>query len=167
MLKGLDGQILEMLLLAVILCCILIGSNRGLIISLYSMVKYLIVIAAAVGIAPVIAKRLPDSLAARDGIGYVIALLIAMIVFNIVGRLIKVVNDIPIVSGINKLGGAFFGLICGFLVVWTVLTLLGVFQDYEWCRDIAGSARKNDVVMWFQNCNPIPLVLKRFGFAVL
>ena len=69
----LQGQVLEIFLLLVILCCILIGASRGLLLSLYHVVKNLLIIAATIGIAPVIVKRLPDTLTAREGIGYIIA----------------------------------------------------------------------------------------------
>lgn len=167
MLEGHEGEILEVLLLAVMLCCILIGSNRGLMFSLYSMVKYIIIVAASIGMAPVIARKMPDTLVAGEGFGYIIALAISIIIFNIIGKLIRVVDSIPVVSGLNKLGGAVFGIISGFFVVWSVLAILGAFQDYEWCMGIVRSARGNDVVMWFQNCNPIPEIFKRFDFPVL
>lgn len=167
MLDGLEGKILEIFLFAIMVCCILIGSNRGLIISLYSMVKYIIITAATIGIAPVVAKRMPESLVARDGIGYVIAFFICLIVFNIIGRLIRLADDLPIVDGLNKFGGAIFGLVLGFFVVWTVLAVLGVLQDYEWCKKIVESAKDDKLIMWFQNCNPIPILLKRLGFQVM
>lgn len=167
MLEGREGQILEVLLLAIMLCCILIGSNRGLIFSLYSMVKYILIVAASIGIMPVVVRKMPETLVAREGVAYIVALAISMLIFNIIGKVLGVVSDMPLVSGINKLGGAVFGIISGFLVVWCVLAILGAFQDYEWCMGVVKSARENNVVMWFQRCNPIPLILKRFDFPVL
>lgn len=167
MLQGREGDILEVLLLAVMVCCILIGSNRGLIFSLYSMVKYIIIVAASIGMAPVVARKMPETLVAREGVGYIVALAISLVIFNIIGKLLKVVNDMPMVSGINKLGGAIFGIISGFFVVWSILAIIGAFQDYEWCMGIVKSARENDIVMWFQNCNPIPTIFRRFEFPVL
>ena len=76
----LQGQILEILLVVVILCCILIGSNHGLLLSLYNVVKNLLIIAATIGIAPVIVNRLPDKMTAKEGIAYIIALFVAVIV---------------------------------------------------------------------------------------
>ena len=64
----LQGQVLEIFLGVVLLCCILIGSNRGLLLSLYNVVKNLLIIAATIGIAPVIVNRLPDTLTATEGI---------------------------------------------------------------------------------------------------
>ncbi len=163
----LQGQVLEIFLGVVLICCILIGSNRGLLLSLYNVVKNLLIIAATIGIAPVIVKRLPDTLTAKEGIAYIIALFVAVIVFNIVAHLLQIIGDAPVLGGLNKLGGAFFGLITGVFVVWSILALLGALQEYEWMGELVKAARGNDRVMWFQNCNPIPSVLKRFDFPVL
>lgn len=163
----LQGQVLEIFLLVVILCCILTGANHGLLLSLYNVIKNLLVIAAAIGIAPVIAKRLPDTLTAREGIGYLIALFVAIIVFNIVGHLLQIIGDTPILGGLNKLGGAFFGVIMGFFVVWTILAILGALQEYEWVGEIVKAARDNDRVMWFQKCNPISNFLKSYDFPII
>lgn len=167
MLQGKEGQILEMLLLALVLCCILIGSNRGLIVSLYSMVKNLLIVVATIGMAPVFAKRLPETMVAREGVGYLIAFGVAIVVISVIGRIIKIVDDVPIANTLDKLGGILFGVITGIFLVWTLLAIIGAFQDYEWCQGIVASARENNVVMWFQDCNPIPNILKRFDFPVL
>ena len=135
----LQGQVLEIFLGVVLLCCILIGSNRGLLLSLYNVVKNLLII----------------------------ALFVAVIVFNIVAHLLQIIGDTPVLGGLNKLGGAFFGVITGFFVVWSILAILGALQEYEWIGELVKAARGNDRVMWFQNCNPIPSVLKRFDFPVL
>ena len=168
----LQGQVLEIFLGVVLICCILIGSNRGLLLSLYNVVKNLLIIAATIGIAPVIVKRLPDTLTAKEGIAYIIALFVAVIVFNIVAHLLQIIGDAPVLGGLNKLGGAFFGVITGIFVVWSILALLGALQKVTKVimpaiKASHKAARGNDRVMWFQNCNPIPSVLKRFDFPVL
>lgn len=163
----LQGRVLEIFLLVVILCCILIGAKHGLLLSLYHVIKNLLIIAATIGIAPVVAKRLPDTLTAREGIGYIIALLVAIIVFNIIGHLLQIIGDTPILGGLNKLGGALFGIITGFFVVWSILALLGALQEYEWVGEIVKAARGSDRVMWFQKCNPIPNFLKQFDFPMI
>lgn len=163
----LQGQVLEIFLFVVIFCCILIGASHGLLLSLYHVIKNLLVIAATIGIAPVIAKRLPDTMTAREGIAYIIALFVAIIVFNIVGHLLQIIGDTPILGGLNKLGGAFFGVIMGFFIVWSILAVLGALQEYEWAGEIVRAARGNDRVMWFQKCNPIPNFLKEFDFPMI
>lgn len=165
--KELQGQILEIVLLVVVLCCILVGSNHGLILSLYNMVKNLLILATTMGVAPVIAKRLPETLTAREGIGYAIALVVSIILFNILARVLHIINDTPIIGGLNKLGGAAFGALTGFFAVWTILALLGVFQEFDGVKEVVQAARANQVAMWFQECNPLPMVLESLGFPVI
>lgn len=161
------GQLLGITLLVVILCCAAIGSNRGLIYGLYSMIKNILIVMVAVGLAPVIAKRLPDSVGAKEGVGYAIAFVACIIVFNIFGKLIRVFNEIPGVSGLNRLAGAIFGVIIGFCMVWSILAIIGSLQEYTWCKSIVDAARENSFVMWFQNCSPLPPILKMLDFPVI
>lgn len=167
MLSGMEGQVLEILLLALVLCCILVGSNQGLFISLYNMVKNILIVAATIGVSPVITKRLPEDMIAKEGVGALIAFAVSFVILNIIGRLIKVMDDIEIVSGINKLAGAIFGALTGVVIVWTILGILGALQAYDWCEPIVKSARENDVIMWFQGCNPVASIFKNFEFPVI
>lgn len=167
MLQGREGQLLEMVLLAIVLCCILIGSNRGLLVSLFDMVKNFLILVATIALTPVVVQKIPEKTVGREGLAYVIAFAVAVIVITLLGKLLRIVNDLPIASALNKLSGAVFGGVTGIFIVWTILALLGAFQEYEWCAKLIESAKGNDVVMWFQNCNPIPNILKRFGFPVM
>lgn len=167
MLDGLEGQVLAMILAAILICSTLIGSNRGLLMGVYSMIKNIIIVAAAVGMAPVIAKRLPETWLAREGIGYGIAFVVSVIVFNILGMLIKSAEDVPGLDGLNRFGGAVFGAVVGIFLIWTVLGVLGCFQEYDWCKQIVESVRNNTFVMWFQNTSPLPYILESFDFPVI
>lgn len=164
---GLGGEVLEILLFAIMLCSILVGSNRGLLLGVYGIIKNIIVIAIALGLSPVIARRMPETLKGSEGIALAIALVVSYIILNIIGRLIKFFDDVPIVGGLNRAGGAFLGAIVGFLIVWSVLAVLGALQEYSWCKDIVESARENKVVMWFQSCSPLPAILKALKFPIL
>lgn len=161
------GQLLGITLLVVILCCAAIGSNRGLIYGLYSMIKNILVVIVAIGLAPVIARRLPETMTAREGIGYLIAFVASVFVFNIIGKLIRIFDDIPGVSGLNRLAGAVFGVIIGFFMVWSILAIIGSLQEYTWCKAIVEAARQNGFVMWFQSTSPLPAVLKMLDFPVI
>lgn len=161
------GQLLGITLMVVILCCAAIGSNRGLVLELYCMIKNILVVVVAIGLAPVIARRLPDSVAAKEGVGYAIAFVASIIVFNILGKLIRLFDDIPGVSGLNRLAGAIFGAIVGFFMVWSILAIIGSLQEYTWCKSIVDAARENSFVMWFQSCSPLPPLLKMLDFPVI
>lgn len=161
------GQVLSMIAGAILVCCLLIGANRGLFLGLFCMFKNLIIIAVAVGVAPVIAKRLPESMIAAEGIAYIIALIVSTIVFNIVARLIKEFDEVSGVGIVDRLGGAVLGTVVGFFVVWTILGVIGCFQEYEFCRQVVEASRNNAFIMWIQSTSPLPGVLKMMGFPVI
>lgn len=165
--SALQGQMLALILVAAVVGCIFIGAGRGLIFGIYSVVKNVVIIAAAIGFAPVIAKQLPSSVMVKEGVGYAIALVVSIIVFNIIGSFIKSVRDVPLLGGLDRFGGAVAGLVVGFCIAWSILAVLGSLQEYEWCREIVQSAKEDRVVMWFQSCSPLPAVMKSMGFTVL
>lgn len=164
---GMIGQILEWVLLAVILVSALIGSNRGFLLSVFAMVKNLLTIIAAAASAPTVVSRLPKSWPVREAIGYGIALVIWMLVFGIIARLIRIADDLPIVSSLNRLLGLVFGAVSGLLIAWTILAILGGVQEYSWAVPIVKAARANSVVMWLQGYSPIMMLLQMMDFPVL
>ncbi len=147
--------------------CVFIGAGRGLVYGIFSVVKNIVIIAVAIGMAPVIAKQLPSEVAVKDGAGYVVAFVISIIVFNIIGSFIKGVRDVPLIGGLDRFGGAVAGLIVGFFISWSILAVLGSLQEYESCREIVQSAKEDKIVMWFQSCSPLPAVMESLGFNVL
>ena len=167
MLEGLEGHILGIVLAAILICSTVMGGKRGLLLGLYGIVKNIVILIIAIGLAPVIAERLPGTMAASKGIGYSIAFIVSVFVFHFIGRLLRVVDDVPVISGINRIGGAVLGLVLGFLIAWSVLAVLGCLQEYTWCQTIVKSARDNTFVMWLQDVSPLPEILKGFGFPVI
>lgn len=164
---GMIGQILEWVLMAVILVSALIGSNRGFLLSVFAMVKNLLTIIAAAASAPTVVSRLPKSWPVREAIGYGIALVIWILVFGIIARLIRIADDLPIVSSLNRLLGLVFGAVSGLLIAWTILAILGGVQEYSWAVPIVKAARANSVVMWLQGYSPIMMLLQMMDFPVL
>ena len=76
-------------------------------------------------------------------------------------------DDLPIVSTVNRLLGFVFGAVSGLLVVWTILAILGGVQEYSWAVQIVKAARANSVVMWLQSYSPIMIILKMMDFPVI
>lgn len=160
------GDILQIVLIVIVLCFTFIGSNRGLVLSLLFMVKGVLTMAAALGIAPVIMRYLPEDLMVREGISFVIGLAVATLVFTLLVRLVKIADDTPAIGTLNKLGGAVFGAMVGVVVVWIFLAILGLMKELSWCQDIIKSARENRTVMWFQNSSPITWIFRMLGFPL-
>ena len=161
------GQIMEWILLAVILCCALIGSNRGFLLSVFGMIKNLLTIIAAAATAPTIVSRLPKGWPVKEVIGYAIALVIWSLVFYIFARLIRVADDLPLVSTLNRLLGFIFGAVSGLMVVWTILAIFGGVQNYPWATEFVKAARANHVIMSMQEYSPIAMLLQMLDFPIL
>ena len=161
------GQILEWGLLAIILISALIGSNRGFLLSVFSMIKNLLIIIAAAASAPTVVSRLPKSWPVKEAIGYGIALVVWMLVFGIIARLIRIADDLPVVSALNHVLGLIFGAVSGLLIVWTILAILGGVQEYSWAVQIVKAAKANSVVMWLQSYSPIMMILQMMDFPVI
>lgn len=164
---GMIGQILEWVLLVIILVSALIGSNRGFLLSVFAMVKNLLTIIAAAASAPMVVSRLPKAWPVKEAIGYGIALVVWILVFGIIARLIRIADDLPIVSTLNRLLGLVFGAVSGLFIVWTILAVLGGVQEYSWAAAIVEAARGNSVVMWLQSYSPIMMILQMMDFPVV
>nr|MBP3598927.1 CvpA family protein [Eubacterium sp.] len=163
-----EGQVLEIIIFAIMICSIMIGANRGMLLGIFAVTQKILVLAITLGAAPVITDVLPESVkVARQGVGYAIALVASWIIIWLLSKLIKVVNDAPVVGGINRFGGALLGAVAGFLMVWCLLALLGTFQEYAICNGIIESARANSRIMWFQNLSPLPYMMDKMGYPVI
>ncbi len=165
---GVEGQVIEIILYAIMICCMLIGINRGLFLGVFGMLQKILILAITLGAAPVIADALPESVkVARQGVGYAIALVAAMVVVGVLRRLIKLANDAPVIGFANRFGGLMLGAVTGFLIVWALLGLLGAFQEYELCSGLVQAARQNARVMWFQKLSPLPYILEAMEFPIV
>ncbi len=165
---GIEVQVIEIILYAIMLCCIMIGVNRGLLLGIFGVIQKILMLAIMLGAAPVISNALPESIkVGRHGIGYGIALVASVIIVNLLSRMIKFANDAPVIGFANRFGGLVLGAITGFLIVWSVLGLLGSLQEYEVCKSLVEAARQNERIMWFQNLSPLPYILETMDFPIL
>lgn len=128
--------ILELIALAIIVVGIVAGAARGLLLTLYSLVKIILMIALAVVIYPVAKVVIPGNLGWEAGAAALIALLIAVVTLGLVARLLRLVDKIPVIHGLNKLGGAVLGGVLGALVVLVALIVICISRQAEWCREI-------------------------------
>lgn len=62
---------------------------------------------------------------------FVVSLLLR-IIFGIISMIIEIAIQIPIVSSINRLGGALFGAVEGLLIVWFFFVIVSVLINTAW-----------------------------------
>lgn len=139
--------ILELIALAIIVLGIVAGAARGLLLTLYSLVKIILMIALAVVIYPVAKVVIPSNSGWEAGAAALIALLIAVVALGLVARLLRLVDKIPVIHGLNKLGGAVLGGVLGAVVVIVALIVICMSRQAEWCQEIYLGVEQSRLLM--------------------
>ena len=152
-----EGRIAELIALSVIVLSTWQGASRGLVLKIYSLVRIILLLAATILLVPLLLPLFPSDLQARECIALLAALAIAAITLHILARVLKIIDHIPVVNTVNKLGGALLGLAIGLLLVWTALLVIGALQELAWCR-------QSPILLQFQALNPLSKILEHFEF---
>lgn len=142
---------LDIVVIVIILVCVAIGYRRGIIESALRLSAFFIAILFSRNLHSFVA----DFLAGTSfydlvydwlfqyiffGAGLVTSLVLNLVsvilllffftvVLNIVLTLLRVINFVPIVGGINRGLGAIAGLFSGFLIVWGITIVYQLFFD--------------------------------------
>lgn len=162
-----EARIAELIALAVVLLCMAEGASRGLVMKVYSLVRIILLLVVTIILTPLILPLFPTGYQGREGLSFFAALVITAIALHILADILKIVDHIPVVSTVNKLGGAVLGAVIGVLLVWVILLLIGAMQDVSWCQRASGAVRQSRLLMQLQQFNPLPKILENFGFSIL
>ena len=142
---------LDLITLLIILACVAVGYRRGLIETALRIVIFFVAIMFArtlhgatadflrgTAFYNTVYEWLSGYIDFGAGIGTylvinvaaaVVLLFFFTVVLNLVLSLLRVVNWIPFVGGLNRMLGAVAGLVFGFLTVWAVLMVYQLFSD--------------------------------------
>lgn len=127
---------LELIALAIILIGIIGGAARGLLLTLYSLVKVILIIGLAIMLFPIVKVVMPANLEWGEGIAALVSLVVAILVMNILAMLLKVIDKIPVLKTLNRIGGAILGGVLGLLVVVVALIIICFSQQADWCQNV-------------------------------
>ena len=134
------------------------GYKKGLIYQVLSLVSFGIAVIFAWILSPIFAKRyilieastnFSDMLMANifnQVIWFIIVLVVAKVLFDIILHLSKIISKIPLIGFLNKILGALFGLIYGF--IWTVLLSSLLMMPFF---DNGQEVRDNTLLNFFNN----------------
>ena len=141
-------RLLEAIALVLWLLCVLNGLHRGLVMQIFSFVRMILILVLTVVFVPLILPMITQENAVRNGIAYLAALVVALVAVNLVARLLRIVEHIPVVKTVNR---------------WA-LAVIGAFQEASWCREIADCARESEILQSIQRFDPMMYVLDHFDF---
>ena len=63
---------------------------------------------------------------AMTGISFLLVLVVASIVFGIILQLVKIVEKIPVIHGVNRILGAVGGLLKGIVLIWIIFAIIAL-----------------------------------------
>ena len=97
-------RLVELIAAGIFLVCILDGVHKGLLLKVFSLLRMVVVLALTMILVPVLKPLFAANSEVQSGAAYVIALLVAVIAVGIVVRVLKLVDHIPVLKTVNRLG---------------------------------------------------------------
>ncbi len=77
------------------------------------------------------------------------------ILFLIIGKAVGEVLNIPILRGLNRFGGALFGICKGFLMVLVFFLIITMFGNSEWAKQVVLLIEDSPLMFWIYKNNPL------------
>jgi uncharacterized membrane protein required for colicin V production len=151
--------IIEIIVLLIIIICTVDGWKRGLLLKLFGLIRLVAMIALTVLLTPLIYAVLPLEPGVKEGVAVLSALVLAVVLLTVISKILHIVDHIPVLRTINRLGGALVGLIFGVLSVWVALLIISSFTDVEWCKNVTTCVRESPALTWLLHFNPVKMLL--------
>lgn len=112
------------------------------------------------GAYDVVAGRATD-LAMRV-ISFVLVLLIAVISFHLLSIVLKVVEKLPLIGGINRLLGLFAGLVKGILIIWLAFAIIAMAGTTDIGIVLISYIYESPLLIWAYENNFVLTLLMTF-----
>lgn len=112
------------------------------------------------GVYDVVAGRATD-LAMRV-ISFVLVLLIAVISFHLLLVVLKVVEKLPLIGGINRLLGLFAGLVKGILIIWLAFAIIAMAGTTDIGIALISYIYESPLLIWVYENNFVLTLLMTF-----
>lgn len=115
---------------------------------------------AGSGAYEAVAGRATDM--AMQVIAFVLVLLIALISFHLLSVILKVVEKLPLIGGINHTLGLFAGLVKGILIIWLAFAIIAMAGTTEIGIALISFIYESPLLVWIYENNFILTVLMAF-----
>lgn len=152
--------IFELIALAIVLACAFDGMHRGFVKQVFSLVRVVVRIALAIGLVVAFFYFFKDDLGLSKGVVFIIALVLSSIMVYVIERLLGIVNKIPLIKTVNKIGGLLLGLLLGLLVVWLLMFLIHMMKDTKAVHEVATTMESSKILSWIEQFNPLLKIFK-------
>lgn len=98
-------------------------------------------------------------------IAFILLFLVLFIAFRIVIFLLKIIEKIPLIHGINRLFGALLGLAEGLLILWCICIFIMIFSGTSFGTSCMEIINASPVLSFIYNHNIIVMAFSRFFYS--
>ena len=141
--------LIDAVVVLIVLICLLVGFKRGFVYQLFSLLSFGLSLVIAWVCSPILAEHIPiftgeetliemvTNFTLNNLAWFFIVTLVLKVVFGILLAIFKQIKHIPIIGGLNALGGLLTGAINGYIWVsmCSVLLLTPLFENGSDIRD--------------------------------
>lgn len=145
----------ELAALLLLLACTVQGACQGLLLKLYSLIRVILLLVGTAVATLVLLLVLPENLTGREAIAFVVSLVVMGIVLGGIAHALKIVDHIPVVRTLNRIGGAALGAILGVFLLWLLMFVITLGKDAAGCKEILLAVRQSVVLGELYRINPL------------
>lgn len=88
-----------------------------------------------------------------NAIAFILTFLMAYIIANIIYIAIGIVSKLPIIGGIDRMGGIVFGVVQALLIVWILFVITSIFVNTSFGTDINNQIENSAVLRFLYDKN--------------
>lgn len=154
---------IDIAFLALAVIMVIVGVKKGFLVSLLSMVKFIIILPLSYFLADYVQPYIPASITAKlpekaaDVIAFLVCFVLLLIIGSVILYLLKKlqkVKDMPL-CGTNAFLGGVFGLVKSLLIICAFASIIGAVEQYI-PKDSAFMEMVNSsyAVDWINHINP-------------
>ena len=96
-------------------------------------------------------------------VSYILVFIIGYIVLRIIGLLLDGIADLPVIGGLNRLGGLILGMINGIAGIWVLFIIITIFCTTEWGIEAFRQINENQILTFIYNHNYLLGIIKNIG----
>jgi membrane protein required for colicin V production len=144
-------MIIDILFLVIMVMAVIKGFSRGLIVALFSVLAFIVGIAAAIKLSAVVANYLKENISVSNQwlpiISFAVVFILVVILVRLGAKLVEKTFQIAMLGWVNRIGGILL-----FVVLYTVLFSVVLFYAQKIniikTETIAASATYNYIAPW-------------------
>lgn len=98
-----------------------------------------------------------------NAISLIVCFLVIYIVLRIIGCMLDMLSRIPVINGLNKIGGFIFGLFNGAIYLWLACIIVTIFSTTQWGQYIFQQINDSVILSFIYNNNYLLELMANMG----